>query len=493
MSEIQEIRKQFQNGSWKKFVNAITIDKIRGWENQTVRFQFPVSVLVGENGSGKSTVLRAVVCAYENDLESAKSYYPSKLFLNTPWDTASVQKGSMITYEIKEGEKLSSDSKWKKTQDWGYSPKGHRPHRAVVFLDISRTLPLDATAGYAKIAQQAVEELGKDVSSIGSPLMEAYSHIMGGEYSTGRFVNASNKEVGLLNRGYGEISQFHQGAGEDSLLDLWKILQTIPEQALLVIDEVDASLHPKAQRRLIKFLLTFARKRKIQVILSTHSPYILEEIPPEGRILIQKLHAGSRDIQYCVSSNYAMCVIDDEKHPDLYIYVEDKEAKTLLLEIIKKDNEVFSRVAIKDVGNTEVVKTLGRLCRNKKLPDKGIAVLDGDAGEDINGNCLKLPSEQSPELLVFTEMKKKQWQNLDRRFGLGAGNLFTVFEDALTAPDHHNISAMIGDSVSKSKDMVWSIFVEEWCRQCLDTNYPDYADKLLSKIKEMLNEGQYNA
>jgi predicted ATP-dependent endonuclease of OLD family len=90
--------------------------------------------------------------------------------------------------------------------------------------------------------------------------------------------------VGLLQREWGEVSQFHQGAGEDATLDLFRTLQNVPQNALLVIDEVEASLHPRAQRRLIRFLLWLSRIKRVQIILSTHSPYVLEELPQEARV-----------------------------------------------------------------------------------------------------------------------------------------------------------------------------------------------------------------
>jgi predicted ATPase len=488
MSELNDMRKQFQNGNWKKFLNKITIDKLRGWNNQAVEFHFPICAIVGENGSGKTTVLRAVACAYENnlDVDRSKSNYPSKYFLNTQWDRDSVPMGTTITYMIKEGERTSTDSKWKKTQDWGYSPKGKRPGRAIVFLDISRTLPLDATAGYAKIAKQTAEAIAGNELVISDDLMKQYSHIMSENYSSGKFVQPlMNKNVGLLTtEEHGQISQFHQGAGEDALLDLMRILQTIPNTALLIIDEVDASLHPKAQRRLVRFLVQLARQKKIQVILSTHSPYILEEIPPEGRILIQKLSDGTRNIQYGVSTNYAMGLIDDERHPDLFIYVEDREAKILVQEMLRQES-IFSRIDIIEVGDVEVVKTMGKLCRNKKLPNRGIAILDGDAGPDANSNCLYLPSDKAPEKLVFEDLKAKEWSNLDKRFGMGAGQLFSIFGDALTKPDHHEIASYIGDRVSKSKDYVWSVFVEEWCKQCLS---PNDRESIVLAVKDILLE-----
>lgn len=77
-------------------------------------------------------------------------------------------------------------------------------------------------------------------------------------YGRARFVGTDvnvDRKIGLLTKSYGEISQFHQGAGEDSILDVFKLLQDIPNQSLLVIDEVENSLHPQAQRRFIRYLI----------------------------------------------------------------------------------------------------------------------------------------------------------------------------------------------------------------------------------------------
>ena len=269
---------------------------------------------------------------------------------------------------------------------------------------MSRTLPIDAIAGYAKIAKSSVDESINGIYEveIRNELLASYSHIMGSNDTSGRFVTHSKKDIGLISREGNEISQFHQGAGDDALLNLMLLLQTMPDQALLILDEVEASFHPKAQRRFVKFLTELVRKKKLQVIMSTHSPYILDELPPEGRILVKKLHDGSRIVQYGVSTNYAMGEIDEDLHPDLHVYVEDREAKVLLLEILKRDEHVFSRVEVKEVGDAEIVKTLGRLCRNNKLPTRGIAILDGDVGTMQTTTAFTcLPTQGLPKKLFL--------------------------------------------------------------------------------------------
>ena len=480
-AEINDIKRQFGNREWRKFLARITLDNLRGWSGQSVEFRFPVCAIAGVNGAGKSTVLRAAVCAYKS--ESGKTVYPSQLFLSTQWDSGSVANAE-IKYEIRQGEQSAVQGKWKKTNDWGYSPKGRWPKRHVYFLDISRTLPLDATAGYAKIAKQVFTANGGD-HVIPSDLMREYSHIMEGTYPSARFVTPQPRHaVGLLTSNGAEISQFHQGAGEDALLDLMNDLASIPDTSLLVIDEVESSLHPRAQRRLIRFLLKLSRQKKLQVILSTHSPYVLEELPPEGRVLILKTNDG-KTIQYGVSTNYAMGLIDDVLRPDLYVYVEDKEAKTLVSRIVNGDDDLRRRIEIVEVGPSNVVEMLGRLAVENKLPVRGVAIVDGDKRNEAR-SCCPLPSDKPPEKLVFEGLKEKGWANLDNRFGMGAGLLFSFLDDALTNPDSHEYTTQVGNQVKKSKDQVWDIMVDEWCRQCLE---PDERTRIVDAIRQALPVG----
>lgn len=55
--EINTITRQFPD-QWPQFIEMVQIDGLRGWTGQTINFQFPVVAIVGENGSGKSTILK---------------------------------------------------------------------------------------------------------------------------------------------------------------------------------------------------------------------------------------------------------------------------------------------------------------------------------------------------------------------------------------------------------------------------------------------------
>lgn len=487
MGEIQEIMRQFCHGGdgcqWHKFLRSIKIENIHGWTGQEVKFNFPVVAIVGENGIGKSTFLKAAACAYKNS--AGKSFYPSKMFVSTRWDAAALSHAT-INYKIKQGT-AEKALRWKKTNDWGFAPKTGKPERYVYFLDISRTLPLDATAGYEKIAKEATGEAGTETVFTAETLHDL-SYVLGQSYGGARFVGTNvnvDREVGLLTRENGEISQFHQGAGEDSILDMFRLLQDIPTQSLLIIDEVENSLHPQAQRRFIRYLLKLARTKKIQIILSTHSPFVLEELPSVARIMLMRT-AEQKNVVYEVSTQFALSTIDDIHHPELYVFLEDDEAVLEFWEILKQDEEHYSeylsKISASAVGSCDVVRTLDGLAKNHRLPYKSLCVVDGDKRETMP-EVLALPGTMAPEKQVFTDLKNIEWNKLDDRFGIGAGTLFKYLEDAMLEPDHHKWTEYVGDRVRKSKDVVWGILVGEWCKQCLGQ---DVSNSFIEMVRNAL-------
>lgn len=57
---------------------------------------------------------------------------------------------------------------------------------------------------------------------------------------------------------------------------------------ILLVDEPDAHLHPMAQERLVTVLAEAARRFGTQVIMTTHSPSVVRALPPAARVIWMK-------------------------------------------------------------------------------------------------------------------------------------------------------------------------------------------------------------
>lgn len=91
-------------------------------------------------------------------------------------------------------------------------------------------------------------------------------------------------------------------SGELQLLNLCTSLNSAIKEAefkeiLILLDEVEISLHPMLQKKFIKMLmnifnLTKKQRKNIQIILTTHSPFVLSELPFDSLILLEKDEQG---------------------------------------------------------------------------------------------------------------------------------------------------------------------------------------------------------
>ncbi|WP_368159633.1 AAA family ATPase, partial [Bacteroides cellulosilyticus] len=62
-SVINELFEKVSNKNYRKYLVKLTLNPIRGFQNETIKFDFPVTALIGPNGGGKTTVLGAAACA----------------------------------------------------------------------------------------------------------------------------------------------------------------------------------------------------------------------------------------------------------------------------------------------------------------------------------------------------------------------------------------------------------------------------------------------
>ncbi len=466
---------------WPQFLEAIQISGLRGWQDELIEFRFPVVAIAGENGSGKSTIIKAAATAYRSKpaktIPSAKTFYPDDFFPNTPWETVS---GVSITTRLRLGESTLTNILRKPTKRWRGMPE--RPERNTFFLDISRTQPIDTLIGYAKIAKAATirgEEVALDDAS-----RNLLGRILGRTYAKGTIVTQDGKQIGVLERDGTTYSNFHQGAGEDATTDLVALLAALPNNSIVMIDEVESSLHPRAQRRLMTELLELARSKRLQLILSTHSPYVLEQLPTEARIYIQGARDGSREILYGVTPQFALSLMDEVSHPELTAYTEDERAAVVLDRILAEHipNEQ-ARISILPVGPASTVRTLGEVAAAGKFDRTTVGILDAD--QKPASGCLVLPGDDATERVVFNGLTEAQWAKVASRLGVRAGDLLDAVEDARRLEKHHTwpqrTAQVLGDRIRQTR--VWEDAAAVW----VESNRDEESHKAFAQaIRDLL-------
>ena len=80
-------------------------------------------------------------------------------------------------------------------------------------------------------------------------------------------------------------------AGERALLRISKDISRL-KNALILIDEIEAGLHPYTQQQVMLELQRLALRNDLQIIVTSHSPVVLESVPPEGRVFLERTETG---------------------------------------------------------------------------------------------------------------------------------------------------------------------------------------------------------
>ena len=75
--------------------------------------------------------------------------------------------------------------------------------------------------------------------------------------------------------------------GERAIVRMSKDISGL-ENALVLIDEVDTGLHPYTQKQTMLELQRSALRQKLQIIVASHSPVVLDSVPPEARIFLDR-------------------------------------------------------------------------------------------------------------------------------------------------------------------------------------------------------------
>jgi predicted ATPase len=492
MAESKEMRRltaKWDTGAgWPKRLEWVQIDGLRGWRNEKFTLNYPIMAVVGENGSGKSTLLQCIAAVYISKppkrqgrkWQARKPTFASDFFPDTTWEKV---KNATIRYSVRQG--INNPPQEGSMRKPGPRWRGNteRPERQVVYIDLSRIQPILSRVGYYRLANPQWTE--ESAIPFEKHNMSRFGHIMGREYQTAKmaYTNADEyRPVPVLGHSGNTYSGFHQGAGEIILAELLQV--EIPPTSIVLIDEIESSLHPRLQRRLIRDLAELARTLDLQIIISTHSPFVLDELPAEARAQIIQAPT-ERTIVYGVTPEFAMSKMDDVQQFECDLYVEDARAERMLIEVIvahSSNPESILRCRTIKYGAASVGQALGIMAVQNRFPRPSFIFLDADQGSAAG--CVNLPGEEAPERVVFEALRARSWLNVHERIKREFSEVADACTQAMFLPEHHEWLRYAANKLVIGGDTLWQVMCSEWATNCIDADQVKY---IVQPVEDALN------
>lgn len=244
--------------------NFVEIDLNGLNELHRIQIANGITAICGLNGAGKSTIISAIKAMIGLPLSRQDCQRLQKSAVS---GTASMQRKE-ITCSSKEGERLI-DIGWNMDR--------------VVYIDCATNMSVqDYMIGQANLDELLVQY---EEYSLGPDEIEMLSYLVGKQYKSCEIWELVDVEGEDITLPYFRVSidgetydSRSMGNGEHFLLFLfWRINRT-EKDTLLLIEEPETYISIKSQIAFSNYLGMQMAQKGTKVILTTHSPYILNNI-----------------------------------------------------------------------------------------------------------------------------------------------------------------------------------------------------------------------
>ena len=205
---------------------------------------------------------------------------------------------------------------------------------------------------------------------------------------------------------------------------------------ILLIDELEATLYPGAQKKLIEFLNKYSAKYNIKIIFTTHSLEIIEELlnnkvySVNSKVNFLDKTRGSlinrTHIDYDEIKNNILVKIREEnnsqKEIKIDVFFEDEEGEYLFKNIVSKKLKEYCKVYPLKIGITNIAAISNKISQLKN----GIIIYDADYNRKSTNykNDFKINVENHRNSLFFPGIKSIEKECLEILLGMEENDEF---------------------------------------------------------------------
>lgn len=438
-------------------LKKITINKFRALNNVEVEFGDYITVICGKNGTSKSSILgiAAQIFSFTTNYitdeslsefrqisgKGFKSQYSEHIRISEKFDVPGSLSASIELHDgytdqdatanlelmlraIREGRevkrRLPRPVIRKNSTATGNTSRNFT--HPVIFLSLKRLFPI-ADRDYEAIDFEYLSKNEQDFINLTNELLNRSSTKATGTHGTITSAVAHGE-----NYNHESVSAGEDNAGQIimALLSFKKLKEEYVDYkgGLLLIDEADAGLFPTAQINLLKILDRECRQLNLQVIMTSHSPIMIQYAFDQSQQKFSKkfktIYLSNTYGAVQVMRDWSWAKISADIHtktvvanaktalPPVNVYFEDKEAEDffdalMMRQPIKKFTTSMSKVTL---GCTNYINLLKN--NVPEFTEKSVICLDSDAASQINGHnfstVVLLPGHLPPDQLIFEHL-----------------------------------------------------------------------------------------
>jgi predicted ATPase len=373
---------------------------------------FPITILLGRNGTNKSSILHAL---YGSVMGNSVGDYWFETELDAIPEASDGLKQSIVhTYKDENGKIVEcikaraprgrkDPDYWepvKHSQKYGFQTSGERGRPIqikAIHLDFRGELPAfdkyfyfpdpkhlerrnteakrrqgddkdklrrnyrpqDYLRQRAPLMKKAILKDGVDLTS---EELEVLCYILERKYVSAKILRHSllhghsGYTILFNTQNIDRYSDAFAGSGESAAFLLVHQIFQAPENSLMLLDEPETSLHPRAQQRMMQFIAQQAAKKNLQFVIATHSQYLSEGLPQDAIRVLMLNENGQIAIRTDISVDESIHEVLDLSHRKV-ILVEDERAKLIILSALKIASPYAAKefkVIVRDGGTSRI-------------------------------------------------------------------------------------------------------------------------------------------
>lgn len=444
-------RNLIELGGGETLVRRINIVRYRKLENMTLDMSSGVNIISGTNGTCKTSLLHIISnahqavtrkCNWVNDksclgvIKQLNNTTNPKIESLTKGDKihndpANGTAGKLFSIDYFGHSSLEFRRHDSKTNNrYAVKPWYRRgtteklPFCPVIYLGLARLYPFGEYQNDA-----AVERLKKSLpAQYQTEIASIYRRLTGMTISS-----VSPQKMGDIktradfDSDKAGIDSNTISAGEDSLfiaitalVSLRYYFESITSnnevESVLLIDELDATLHPSLQFKLLDIFREYSQEYKIQIVFTTHSLSILEYALKKRDNVIYLIDNVTSAVKMESPDIYKIRMyLYDSTRDDIYLskaiplFTEDNEARVFLNSLFDYYAGIhpefagvrgFFHLVDANIGAANLRSIFGDTYLLKTTM-KSICILDGDQQGDLDKYTITLPGGDSPEKVIM--------------------------------------------------------------------------------------------